>query len=421
MKKNILIIVLSISLMCLTMGAALAEPVKSDVGKTFVYSSLDAELSRYELDLENASLTKKGSVTMPANVQFAVAHPSGRFLYVISSNAGNGTFGAKGDKHLLSVIKIDQNSGALEAYGEPTILPERPIHVMVDREGKYVLVAFNQSGTVKVYQISKDGSIGEEVAQTERPDGGIFTHQVTVTPSNKTVIALGRGNEASKDRAADIGSMTVFNFQNGMLSKNEKRYFEEGIGPRHLAYHPTKPWVYVGLERGSKLFMYNIKTDGTLDEQPAFQKDSLIDLANAHRDRQKGGCVQIHPNGKYLYVTNRADGTVKEDGKTLWAGGENNIAVFSINQTTGEPTLIQHVDGHGIEGRTFNIDPSGKLFILANQKTMLVHDGDGYKKVPANFSIFKIGDDGKLEFIRQYDVSDGDKWLLWMDVLKLKQ
>ncbi len=419
MKRKLWTAMLALSIICSAIFPVSAAPV-SKPSKEIMYASLGEELSRYELDVDSATLKKLGSVTLPANVQFAAIHPSGRYMYVVSSNAGSGTFGAKGDKHVLSVLKIDPVTGALQAYGEQIILPERPIHATVDRKGEHVLVAFNQSATVKVYQITKDGSIGEEVTQAERPDGGIFTHQVTVTPGNETVIALGRGNEATKTKPADVGSVSTFKYKNGTLSLASKEYFEDGIGPRHLAYHPAKPWVYVAIERGSELFMYDLKADGTIGSDPVFRKEAILDQANVHRDRQKGGCIVIHPNGKFIYVTNRADGTVKEGDKTFWAGGENNIAVFAINEKTGEPTLIQHIDSQGIEGRTFNVDPSGKLFIVANQKAMLVKEGDAVKTVPANFAIFRIGTDGKLEFVRKYDVETGSKWLLWMDIMELK-
>lgn len=418
MKKTVITFTLILSLVCLIIPV-FASPVKQTPDKTILYASLGEELSRYELDVASATLTKRGSVTLPANLQFAAIHPSGHYLYTISSNAGSGTTGAAGDKHLLQVFKIDSTTGALQMHGEPFILPERPIHITIDRAGEYALVAFNQSGTIRVYKIMKDGAIGEEVAQPVKLECGIFTHQVVVTPSNNTVIALSRGNEGTKTRPADIGSRTTFDFKNGVLSQKEKVNYEDGIGPRHLAFHPTQPWVYVAVERGSKLFMHTIK-EGMLSQEPLFTKETLIDLENIHRDRQKGGVVKIHPNGKFLYVTNRADGTVKENGKTISAGGENNIAVFSINEKTGEPTLIQHIDGQGIEGRTFAIDPSGQLFIVANQKAMLVHDGETLKTVPANFAVFKIASDGKLEFIRKYDVtSDSNKWLLWMDMFGL--
>ncbi len=418
MKKRILAIFM-LTMILLTGSQAQASPVKQ-TGKTMVYASLDRDLLYYELDAANAALNFRGSVRLPANLQFAAVDPSGRFLYAVSSNAGSGTYGAAGDLHVLSAFKIDQKSGDLQEFGASLNLPERPIHVTVDRKGEYALVAFNKSGTVKVYKIAAEGFLIGEVAQAETPDGGIFTHQVVVTPANKTVIALGRGNEAGKNKPADIGSVTTFAFDKGMLNQISKEYFEDGVGPRHLAFHPTKPWVYVGIERTSKVFQYELKTDGTMGTEPLFRKETLIDLANVHRNRQKGGCIQIHPNGKILYVTNRADGTIKEGDKTLWAGGENNIAVYSIDQKTGEPTLIQHIDSQGMETRTFTVDPTGSLFLAANQKTMWVRTGEKLEKVPANFALFRIGSDGKLKFVRKYIMEDGDKWLLWSDMLELK-
>lgn len=388
--------------------------------KTIVYAALGEELSHFELDAEQATLTKLGSLTLPANLQFAEFHPCKCILYAVSSNAGSGTLGSSGSTHLLSSFKIDAKTGALGLWGGSVALSERPIHIAVDHKGEYALVAFNKSGTVKSYRLSKEGYLGEEVVQKETPDGGIFTHQVVVTPSNQTVIALGRGNDAIGDGPSEVGSYSLFGFRDGQLDLMRKVAYEEGIGPRHLAFHPAKPWVYVAIERTSKLFMYDLQSNGEISVKPVFKKEALCDMSNEHRDRQKGGVVKIHPNGKFAYVTNRADDTVKKDGKTIFAGGENNIAVFLLDEKTGEPTLIQHVDTEGIEARTFAVAPSGTLLVVANQKAMLAEEKGALKEVDANLALFRIGDDGKLQFIRKYDVNAGKKWLLWMDVLDRK-
>jgi len=44
--------------------------------------------------------------------------------------------------------------------------------------------------------------------------------------------------------------------------------------------------------------------------------------------------------------------------------GENSIAVYSIHQETGEPTLIQNANTHGVHPRTFTIDPSGRILVV---------------------------------------------------------
>ena len=399
------------------MAAQSKPPSKS---KSIIYAALGDELSRYELDAQQVTLTKVGVLKLPANLQFAEFHPCRCVLYAVVSNAGSGTLGAAGDKHLLRAFRIDGRTGALYPHGESISLPERPIHVTVDTKGEHALVAFNNSGTVKSYRLSRDGYLGEEVAQKEKPDGGIFTHQVVVTPLNKTVIALARGNDAIGNRPSEVGSYSLFDYRNGQLDLMRKVTYEEGIGPRHLAFHPSKPWVYVAIERSSKLFMYDLQTNGEMSVKPVFKKEALRDMKNEHRTRQKGGVIKIHPNGKFAYVTNRADGTIKKDGKTIFAGGENNIAVFSLDEQTGEPTLVQHIDTEGVEARTYAVDASGTILVVANQKAMLVEDGGNLKQVDANFALFRIGQDGKLEFIRKYEVNAGNQWLLWMDLLPIE-
>lgn len=62
------------------------------------------------------------------------------------------------------------------------------------------------------------------------------------------------------------------------------------------------------------------------------------------------------------------------------------------------------------------VDPSGKLLVVANQKTLWVKAGKGLKKIRSNLAIFRIKQDGKLEFVRKYEMDDEKKALLWMDM-----
>ena len=127
----------------------------------------------------------------------------------------------------------------------------------------------------------------------------------------------------------------------------------------------------------------------------------------------------MHPNGRFLYQANRDSGTVTVDGKTVSAGGENNIAVWALDPATGEPTLIQNAEGHAIEMRTFAIDPSGRMLVAASIKPLLVRDGGGLKTLPAGLSVFRIGADGRLDFVRKYDIDTGSKTQFWSGMVAL--
>src|SRR5262245_1730817 len=57
---------------------------------TVFYSSVGGELTLYSMDFDNAALTKRGTVTVPANIQYAWRHPTKAFFYVVSSGGGPG-------------------------------------------------------------------------------------------------------------------------------------------------------------------------------------------------------------------------------------------------------------------------------------------------------------------------------------------
>ena len=124
----------------------------------------------------------------------------------------------------------------------------------------------------------------------------------------------------------------------------------------------------------------------------------------------------MHPNGRFLYGANRAQDTVDFQGKKVFKGGENSIAVYSINQTTGEPTLIQNIEAQTIHLRTFAIDPTGRLLVAASILPMAMRDGS---TVPAALVLYRIGADGKLTFARKYDVDTGRFMQFWTGVVTL--
>src|SRR5439155_4238150 len=127
----------------------------------------------------------------------------------------------------------------------------------------------------------------------------------------------------------------------------------------------------------------------------------------------------IHPNGRFVYLTNRASRTVDFEGKKVFAGGENSVAVFSINPQTGEPTLIQNIDGHSVQLRTFAIDPSARVLVAASVQPILVRKGNGVENLSAGLSVYRIGADGKLTFARKYDVDVGGKTQFWSGMVTL--
>jgi 6-phosphogluconolactonase len=250
-------------------------------GLTALYRSVGEELYHFDVDVEAASLTRRGTVKVPAGVQYVWPHPSRQYLYVASSNRGSG---ATGDTHHLTAFRVDPATGALQAHGEPEPLPSRPIHMSLDRTGNYALTAYNLPSTVTVHRINRDGTIGALLKQPAPLDTGIFAHQILATPDNRAVILVTRGNDPADGKPEDPGALKVFRFDDGVLSNlaSVAPGGGYGFGPRHLDFHPTQPWVYVARERENKLDVYRL--DGqTLSAAPLVRQGHPGRAANLQR------------------------------------------------------------------------------------------------------------------------------------------
>jgi 6-phosphogluconolactonase (cycloisomerase 2 family) len=195
----------------------------------------------------------------------------------------------------------------------------------------------------------------------------------------------------------------VFRYADGKLTNVASIAPSNGIGfrSRHVDFHPTRPWAFLTLEAQNRIETFGI-TKGTLTPAPLFSKATLADGTGV-KAGQTASSIHVHPNGQFVYVANRG---------ALASGSTNNIAVFRINQQTGEPSLIQNIDTHGSTPRTFSIDPSGRVLVVGNQTTTSV--------VSANLAVFRIRMDGMLEFVQTYDLAVGRKPLWWTGLVSLQ-
>lgn len=380
-----------------------------------LYASVGEELSGYSVDLEHATLTKQSSITLPGFVQEAWASPS--TLYVAWSNGGPSYAGsgvvALGTTHGVTALRIDPATGALRAHGAAATIRSRPIHITGDDSARHLLVAYNDPSGISVHMINGDGTIGSEIPQPESLDVGIYAHQVRVMPANRSIILVTRGNQATDTTAEDPGALKVFRYDGGKLTNAASIAPAQGRGfrSRHLDFHPTRPWVFLTIESQNRLQVFRRINDDMLSAEPVFSKSTLANGGGVSSG-QTTSTVHVHPDGRFVYVANR---------NSTPPSGTNDIAVFRIDQGTGEPALIQNVDTRGITPRTFSIDPAGRLLVVGNQTTLEVRDGGAVKTIPANLAVFRIQRDGQLEFVRRYDVAVGRKPLWWAGVVALPQ
>jgi 6-phosphogluconolactonase len=382
--------------------------------RTSLYVSVGRELAQFDVDVDNAALARRSTLMLPYNVQYVWPHPSAPFLYAACSNGGPGE---EGNAHALIALQIEASTGALSVRNAAAALPSRPIHVTVDAAGKHILTAFNHPSSVTVHRIEANGAVGTRVRQRVEPETGIYAHQIKVAPSDRTVVVVARGNDAKPPRPEDPGALKVFSFDDGQLTAlaTVAPQGGYGFGPRHLDFHPSQPWIYVSLERQNTLQMYRM-SGNCVESEAAYTVHTLADPAGQRR-RQRPGTIHVHPNGRFVYVANRASGTEIVDGKPVFIGGENNIAVYAIDERSGEPRAIQHEDTRGIVPRTFALDSSGRVLVAANSVPILAPEHGSLTNVPPSLSVFRVGEDGKLAYVRKYDIDVGEQTMFWMGIV----
>jgi 6-phosphogluconolactonase len=384
------------------------------------YQCVGDRLTRWDVDVDHAALAPRDSIALPSKAQYVWPHPSRRYLYISTTDAASGNAPDPGKLHRLCAVRLGPD-GSLALHGEPRPLPQRPIHSCVDAAGEYVLTCYNHPSNLTVHGIEADGTIGAQVTQKSRVDLGIFPHQVRTTPGNRSAILVTRGNRPTAQKPEDPGALKIYSFREGQLAPLANLPVGgkggHGYGPRHLDFHPTRPWVYVSVESQNELHMHHLQGD-SLAPEPAYSRKTTAGTYDISFPQAAGG-IHVHPDGRAVYVSNRANATVEFNGKRVFRGGENNIAVFSIDQGSGEPVLVQHADPQSFHARTFSIDPTGRILVAASIADMWVREGDGARHVPAALTVFRIGNDGRLDFARKIDVELGGRFQWWTGFVEL--
>ena len=377
---------------------------------TYLYGALGTTLTQYQIDASDGTLKALSHTVLPSDIQYCVKHPTKALLYVACSDGGPGKAGRK---NFICALLIETD-GSLKQQNVPTTLHSRPIHISIDRDAQHLLLAYNAPSAFHVHRLKKDGLIGEDIKQSS-VELGVCAHQIVVTPDNLRVVVPVRGNDPEHGIPELPGSIEVFDYAQGILTHRQKLIPNAGydFGPRHVDFHPTKPWMYLAIERQNQIAFFEL---GKTIAGPLWRKTTLA-RPEQLKPRQLVGAIHIHPNGKFVYVSNRADGTVNHQGEQVFNGAENTISTFSIHPETGEPTLIHTEDTRGMHVRTFSIDPTGTMLIAG---CMIARDAliDGaIQHIPGGLSSFRIQEDGTLRFLQKYDVDVGSDKLFWIGIV----
>jgi 6-phosphogluconolactonase len=302
------------------------------------------------MDIASGKMEPLGLAADTMRPVFIAVHPNRRFLYAVSRPTAV-------DRTSMGVVHayaVDTKTARLTSLNSFSTRGIDPVYVAVDRTGQNLLVAnFGSNagnGCVAVFPIQKDGSLAEASDFIEYGGTGVHpqrqqgphSHAINVSPDNRFAFV------------ADLGLDKIFVYRydaaKGKLTPHNPSYatVPPGAGPRQFVFHPTGKFLYIVNEIQSTVTTFTYSA-GSLKEA-----QTLSTLRQGFTGANTTASLQVHPNGRFLYASNR---------------GADDIAVYSIAPKTGTLTLVESVSAQGRTPGSFTIDPSGAWLVAANQSS----------------------------------------------------
>ena len=298
----------------------------------------------YRYDTNGAELESLGLVGEITNPSFLATDREFRYLYAVSELEGKETGG-------VAAFAIDRASGALKPLNHLSSAGIAPCHLVVDHTNKMLMVANYTTGGVSVFPIAQDGSLGKmsglleahgSSVNSERQEGP-HAHETVVSPDNRFLYVPDLGLDQIRIYRIDPATAKV--------TPNDPAFakVDAGYGPRHMAFSADGRFAYVACELKSFVVVFaHDASDGSLKEI-----SSVSTLPEGFKGENGPAEIEVSPNGKFVYVSNRGPGT---------------IAVFAVNQEDGNLKQIQIAATGGTWPRGFTVDPSGRFLVAGDQK-----------------------------------------------------
>lgn len=280
------------------------------------------------------------------NPSFLALHPNGDTLYAVEEVDDGGDNKSGG----VVAFAIDPSSGGLRKRSRADSGGANPAHISVHGGGRQVLVANYTGATVSVLGLDQAGAvIGPPQVVQHQWIGPVRPGQDA--PHPHSVYPIGR-----RVYVADLGLDRIITYGwvasgGGLIPlPDASLVLRPGDGPRHMAFHPQARLAYVINELSSTITSLHVEpTTGALHVT-----GTISTLPKGYAGKSYCADIHIHPNGRYVYGSNR---------------GHDSIVVAGISAETGQLKAIQHHPTGGSWPRNFALDASGSFLLVANQKS----------------------------------------------------
>jgi 6-phosphogluconolactonase len=291
-------------------------------------------------DPASGTLTATSVVTV-ANPSFLALAPSQRHLYAVDEQSAG------------QVTALAVANGTLKVVNSQSSKGSGPTHLCVTPDGKHVLAANYNSGSVVVLPVRADGGLGAATDLAQHtgsgPDPsrqeGPHAHQVLPDASGAFV------------HSVDLGTDTVYAYTvsaAGKLTLVRQAKVPAGQGPRHLAFHPNGRFAYIANELGNSVIVASY--DPSRGVLTPGKPQTTLTAAPPSGVRNYPGEVVVSADGRFVYVSNR---------------GADNAAVFSVGDGGASLKLLANTPV-GKNPRHIGLDPTGSFLFSSNQDSATV-------------------------------------------------
>jgi 6-phosphogluconolactonase len=311
---------------------------------------------------ETGTLTPPEFLLEAKEPAFFVLSADGSRLYTCNSGTPGG----------LSSYAIEPRSGHLRLLNRVLAGGGDTSFVSLDKAEHHVLVANYDGGSVAVFALRPDGSIGDWTAFDQHK--GQSVNPVRQTHAYAHSIVLDSTNQYALVPDLGVDKVYIYRFDaaTGRLTPHDPAFaaIAPGSGPRHVRFHPNGRWVYLINEIASTIeaFAWDARA-GTL---APFQTVST--LPSDFKGVSACAELEIHTNGRFLYGSNR---------------GHDSVAVFAIDPSTGTLSPVEYHPSGGKTPRNFAFDPTGRWIVLTNQES---NNAVVFKVDPDSGRLTQIGD-----------------------------
>lgn len=292
---------------------------------------------RLKFDDQSGKMKSLELVARYAQPGFLCQHPRQSLLYAVGNRADG--------KGSVAVFAMEKNK-PLTFLADVSSGGQGPCHLAIHESSSILAVANYGDGSVSTFLLDAQGLPGEAVSVIRHP--GRSVHPQRQTAAHAHGVYFSQKSLFVPDLGIDQVLAYEFDPKSARITPAEPPHasLRPGAGPRHLAIHPHNPWVYVVNELDQTV------THFIREEHALTAQKSITTLPADFRGINTTAEIEIHPNGRFLYASNR---------------GHDSIAAYRIDAETGALESIGIFSLLVKTPRHFCIAPGGVMMVVAGQ------------------------------------------------------